>query len=288
MRILHRSNLIFVSLIAVFAGAAVGVIGRQTLSLSLWPGLVTTGLVLVVGLRRSIRRWRVAGRSFPPGVVDWLLHNVAYYRRLDSEGRTLFERNARFILDEWIFEGVDGVRVSQGMRWSVAAGAALLLFGRPDWELPYHHTVLFYPGAFDEDYLQSREASFEGMAHSHGPVILSAAALEHVWSQRAGGRNVVLHELAHLLDYENTVADGMPALIEPSSREAWKKLVRREMARIGDGRSLLRYYGATSPAEFFAVAVETFFEKPELMKDRHIELYQALAVMLNLDPAEMT
>ena len=285
MRVVHSSHIVFVLLIAVISGVATAAICIKTTAIGIWPAFVVPVFVLVFGFRRAIRRWHVASQSLSQQATEWLNRNVSFYRELDIDGKAVFERNVRFILKEWIFESIKEIRVTSEMQWSVAAGAAVLLHGRPEWELPYRHTVLFYPGSFDQDYLHSEEASFEGMAHSHGPIILSAGAVESTWSVAGTGRNVILHELAHLLDYEDSFADGIPALVEPKSQEAWKKLIQNEISRIVRGRSILRDYGATNPAEFFAVAVETFFERPHQMKKGHPELYQAIETLLNLNPA---
>jgi len=109
-------------------------------------------------------------------------------------------------------------------------------------------------------------------------------ALEESWADRDDGRNVVLHELAHLLDYATAFADGVPSLVDARSTRAWEALVKREMDRIRRGNSILDDYGATEPAEFFAVAVESFFERPGRMQRLHPELFAAMAALFNMDP----
>jgi Mlc titration factor MtfA (ptsG expression regulator) len=209
--------------------------------------------------------------------------HVPFYRGLDAVGRRRFERDVQFFLDEQRFEGV-GVEVTETLRLAVAAGAALLLHGRPNWELPARRTFLFYAGRFNEDYDEDALGDYEGMAHAQGPVILSAKAVEMGWAVPHDGDNVVLHELAHLFDFENLDADGIPTLLNPASAEAWRRLMRAEMVKVRQGRSVLRRYAATSAAEFFAVAVENFFERPELLAHRHPELFEALCAFFNLDP----
>jgi Mlc titration factor MtfA (ptsG expression regulator) len=49
--------------------------------------------------------------------------------------------------------------------------------------------------------------------------------------------------------------------------------------------SLFTYYGATNPAEFFAVATEVFFEQPRPMAHIHPALYTELASLYRVDPA---
>ena len=188
----------------------------------------------------------------------------------------------QIVLAEARFEGVSGVEVTDELRLAVAAGAALLLHGRPTWELPLDRTFLFYPGGFGEDY-SDLDPSFDGMVHPQGPVILTAPAVERSWT-RANGSNVVLHELAHLFDYEDQYADGIPSLLDPGSVEPWTDLVRRETVEIERGRSLLRRYAATNHAEFFAVATEVFFERGDRLAERHPELFETMRALYNLDP----
>jgi Mlc titration factor MtfA (ptsG expression regulator) len=191
----------------------------------------------------------------------------------------------RLVLAEQRFEALEGVAVTDELRLSVAAGAALLLHGRPDWEVPHGRTILFYPGTFDDDYDVEDElnAAYDGMVHPQGPVVLSAPAVEAGWA-RADGYNVVLHELAHLFDFEGTGADGIPSLMDPSSAGAWQTLVREEMRKVQLGRSVLRRYASTNPAELFAVAVEQFFERPIRLQRHHPALFDALVALFQLDP----
>lgn len=283
MQILRRSNFVFHLVLAGMLGGAAAVVGAKATPVGAWLGLVPPLVVAWATLRRPLRRWRVARQPLPAAWRAWLEAHVPLYAGLPPEGRARFERDVRFILDEWTFEPV-GVEVDDGHRLGVAAGAALLLHGRPDWELPARHTVLFYPSTFDEDYLGSDRAAFDGMAHEQGPVIVAAQAVEDGWANPFDGSNVVLHELAHLLDYLNASADGIPALVDPGSVDAWRRLVRREMQAARLGKSLLRSYAATNPAEFFAVAVENFFERPALLRRRHPELFDALVAFFALDP----
>src|SRR5690606_5370190 len=194
-----------------------------------------------------------------------------------------FERDVQIVLAEAAFEAVEGVEVTESLRLGVAAGAALMLHGRPDWELPRGRTFLFYPGTFDDEYELDDVASYDGMVHPQGPVLLSAPAVEAGWS-RADGYNVVLHELAHLFDFQAQGADGVPSLMDPASADAWRALVRDEMRQARLGRSVLRRYASSNPVELFAVAVEQFFERPVRLQRHHPRLFDALVALFNLDP----
>ena len=285
MYIVRKSDLIFITVLALLSGTATSVIGFQVLPWGAWIGGLPTLLVLGYGLRRPLRRWRISRLPFPEAWREWLNKHVEVYRKTGAAKRLLYERDIQFILHEWTFEGIDDVKVNETLMFYFAAGAALLLHGRPDWELPYRHTILFYPAPFNEDYLSVEDADFDGMAHSHGPIIVTRGAVEKAWKIGSRRGNVILHELAHLFDFDQVGADGVPSLMDPRSKKAWKKLMEKEMHRIRSGKSMLRSYGATHPTEFFAVSVETFFGDARTMSSSLPELYEALSAFFNLDPA---
>ena len=130
-----------------------------------------------------------------------------------------------------------------------------------------------------------------GESWTQGVVVL---AWDHV-KQRAldvaSGHNVVLHEFAHQLDQEDGVGDGAPILERRSSYASWARVFSGEYEHLKSKaksgiRDVMDLYGATNPAEFFAVATETFFEKGSALKNKHPELYEELKDYYKLDPAE--
>lgn len=282
MRIVRPVTVWFYGAMALVLGGLTAWVGWRA-GIGIWPGVGVALGVLGMGARNPWRRWRLARRPFPEAWRQWLAVHVPFYQALDAAGRCRFERDVQFFLAEQRFEGV-GVVVTDLLRLAVAAGVALLLHGRPDWEWPTRRTILFYADRFDEDYFEDTAGAFDGMAHAQGPIILSVKAVEEGWAAPHDGSNVVLHELAHVFDFGDLDADGIPTLLNPSSAEAWRLLMRQEMVKVRQGRSLLRRYAATNAAEFFAVAVENFFERPELLAYRHPELFAALKAFFNLDP----
>ena len=267
---------IFVWNVAIVVIVAVGV----GMAIGSTPGIIVGVAAFVVGAliisRRPVRRWKTARRGLEPGIKAWFEDHVPQYVLMDGEGRRRFERDAAFILDEWRFEAVGDVRLDDALKAMVAAAGALLVHGRPELELPSRHTALFYPDRFDDDYLAGGRGSLDGMAHSQGPVILSVDALRSDWANPTNGHNVALHELAHLLDFKGSFALEEPEIGEAERPRGGDDLVAREMRRIRAGHSMLRRYGATNRAEFFAVAVENYFERPDVMASRHPELFEAL------------
>lgn len=248
-------------------------------------GVVVWALVLGWSTRTPLRRLRLARRPFPPSWRQWLVDHVRLYALAASADRQRFERDLIWVLDGLQFEGAGGAEPTEQLQLAVAAGAAMLLHGHPDWELPTERTVLFVPDTFDEAYGDEEDGLYDGMVHSQGPIVLSTLAVDRGWA-REDGQNVVLHELAHVFDFEGWEADGAPSFLDPRSAEAWRDLVRREMHRARRGDGILRSYAASAPAELFAVATEQFFERPARLRRHHAELFDALVAFYNLTPPD--
>jgi len=126
-----------------------------------------------------------------------------------------------------------------------------------------------------------------------GSLVLSWGAVKHGAADLSDGKNVVLHEFAHQLDFENHAADGVPGLATREQQLAWAAVMRSEFAslRAADESgipTLLDTYGATNPAEFFAVSVEAFFERPRALRARHPKLYAELRKYFQQDPVEFS
>jgi Mlc titration factor MtfA (ptsG expression regulator) len=99
------------------------------------------------------------------------------------------------------------------------------------------------------------------------------------------GRNVVLHEFAHQIDQDGGDADGRPWLHDAMARQQWAAVMDEGLTRLREAPSTtLDDYGSTDPAEFFAVATEAFFERPQALVDEAPALYGELARLYRLDP----
>ena len=128
-----------------------------------------------------------------------------------------------------------------------------------------------------------------GQAHERrGPVLIAWDQAYAAASDPGRGHNVVLHELAHKLDMVDHVVDGTPLLhhrVDPAQWHAVCTEVFLAMQRGGD-RPPLDPYAATNPAEFFAVATETFFDVPQALETHEPDLYAILRDYYGQDPAE--
>jgi Mlc titration factor MtfA (ptsG expression regulator) len=233
--------------------------------------------------RRSRRRRRLLSAPFPAVWHRTLVEGCDHFDRLPPELSARFENDVRFFVDEKQVTGI-GVEVDDELRLLVASSAVTLSLGWPGYEWDQVAEVLLYPKDFGRDYsLEGDELA--GEAHPWGTLILSVPALRLSFADPDDGFHVGLHEFAHLLDVDHTQFDGIPVGLAPARHREWLLLLEKEMWRLRHGKSVLDPYGAEEPVEFLAVAIETFFELPLLMRKRHEELYAALAGYFGQDPA---
>ncbi len=252
----------------------------------------------MLGFLKRRRRSRLLETPVTPEWREILRAQVPHYGRLSADEQSRIEGLVRIFLAEKSFEGCGGLVIDDEKRLTVAGLACLLLLNRETDVYPKLHSILIYPEAFAADIVEEDE---DGLVHEaveerlgesweRGSLVLSWADVTRDLAAHGEGFNVVLHEFAHQLDDEHGVADGMPALPNATAEERWKEVCGREFAvlqrRVEHGRSkLFDDYAAESPTEFFAAAVELFFEAPRLLLARHAELYGVLKDYFRQDPA---
>jgi hypothetical protein len=231
-------------------------------------------------------------RPFPGNWTDILSRNLPYGSLLDGEELRILHGLVHIMLHEKRFEGCAGVEITDEIRVTIAAQACLLLIGRPDGIFPKLRTILVYPDAFVAPSIEHLEDGVvvEGMearageSWSLGNVVLSWADVLDGAADPEDGYNPVLHEFAHQLDYESGASEGAPALANRADEAEWKQVFGRGYRALAAGlRSPMDSYGTKSPAEFFAVATETFFERPVEFKAAHPDLYELLRKYYNQD-----
>ncbi|MEM7307311.1 MAG: M90 family metallopeptidase [Planctomycetota bacterium] len=222
-----------------------------------------------------------------PAVWDRAAGALPLVGALDDEERARLGTLARDFEREATWEGCGGLELTADMRASIALQACLLVLELDPRLYRRVESILVYPAAYRGDGDGPARA---GEAWLRGPVVLAWDQAEAGGRRADDGRNVVLHEFAHKLDLLDDQADGAPPLAA-EGHAAWRRIVEREydelVSRAEAGRAtLLDTYGATNPAEFFAVATECFFEQPRALRARHADLYELLRSFYRQDPAE--
>ncbi|AJE04221.1 M90 family metallopeptidase [Geobacter pickeringii] len=243
---------------------------------------------------KRLRRSRLARREFPPmwrGIIE---RNVPFYRMLSLPDREELLRHTRILLAEKYFEGCGGIAVTDEIRVTVAALASLLLLHRQTDYYPFLSSIVIYPDEYvgerrrwDDAGVVTEGAELRvGESWEQGTVVLSWRDVLLDAESPDDGFNVVLHEFAHQLDLEGRITDAGGFLVASPWREIFTREYEQLLADDEAGReTFLDPYGAESPAEFFAVAVETFFEMPAGLKEHHPRLFEALGEYFGQDPA---
>jgi Mlc titration factor MtfA (ptsG expression regulator) len=250
-------------------------------------------------LRRR-RRTKVRARPFPAEWSTIIERNVPYVGLLDEPDRSELRAHIQVFLDEKRFEGCGGAVIDDEVRVTIAAQACILLLHRDTDYYPLMRTIVVYPTAYTATTTRRRN----GIVYEEGPrvrlgeswyrgaVILSWEDVKWGAACVDDGENVVLHEFAHQLDDEAGRGDGAPALARRSMYVAWARVLGREYADLSHriarhAHTDIAPYAAESPAEFFAVVTEAFFEKPVQLRSRHPELYEQLAMFYQQNPARL-
>lgn len=251
-----------------------------------------------------ISRWRAARRKrrLQRVMIADDLWNVVWRSRIaryglaPDEERRLHELASLFD-DEKVVSGV-GLEPSDLQRYTIAALACLpILELGLEWYRGWVEVIL-YPDTFvarhqtiDEAGVVHEEVSARGgESWDQGPVVLSWGDIE--W-QEDEGYNVVLHEFAHKLDMLNGAADGLPPLHRDMSRSRWSEVLGAAYDDLSqydeaDPGAWMDPYGAQSPAEFFAVASEAFFDTPAALDAAQPALYDQLRAFYRQDPLRRT
>jgi MtfA peptidase len=246
---------------------------------------------------KSRRRATLRKQPFPEAWRAVIAANRSYISRLPAEDRTELEGHVQVFLAEKTFEGCGGLEITDEIRVTIAAQACLLLLHRETDYFPDVEAILVYPHPYVAETSESlgggaaitNEQARLGQSAS-GVVVLAWDAVRRGATDAHDGHNVTLHEFAHQLDQEDGAADGAPVLGKRAMYTAWARVFGEEFAHLVEDvdkhrKSDIDTYGATSPAEFFAVITEVFFAKPGPFKRRHPELYEQLALFYRQDPA---
>lgn len=239
---------------------------------------------------RDMHRAKVRDRTFPPENVAIIEKNVAYFAQLSPEDKRELIGHVKVFLDEKHFEGAGGLELSDEIRVTIAAQACVLLLHRDTDYYPGLVSIVVYPAAYLAKTRKAgieREQSRLGESHSYDRVVVAWDAVRSGAANTHDAHNVVLHEFAHQLDYEDGLYDGTPSLPNRSAIRTWARVFTEDFQKLAaEGDDVLDDYGAENSAEFFAVATEAFFEKPASLRAKHPKLYEQLALYFKQDPAQ--
>ena len=270
----------------------------QTVVILLIVGLAIAGILAYPVLMKR-RRDRLQHRLFPPLWQALVEHNLPIYTRLSAAERRQLQGLIQVFLAEKQFIGCQGLQVSDEMRLTIAASACLLLLNGRGNYFPNLRSILIYPSAYFATNTQrvgpyvveEERVARLGESWVRDQVVLAWDQVKRDAQNWQDGHNVVLHEFAHQLDQADGEAEGVPILPRRADYATWAEVMRDEYQQLchqvqRGQRTVMNAYGATNPAEFFAVATETFFEAPKSLLKHHPALYGLLRDYYKLDPVQ--
>jgi len=248
----------------------------------------TPGSFIIFKLIQNWRNRRIIKRSsISPEQWTLAISALPLLEGLSNEELKRLQELVILFLYNKVFEGAHGLQVSQHMALLISLQACLPILnlgmtGYNGWT-----SVIVYPAGFSPERVVTDEfgvvhhtqSDLSGEAWQRGPVVLAWNEVE-----TAGiidGQNLVVHEFAHKLDMQNGVANGFPPLHAGMRVDDWIKAFtdgfEHFQYQCETGRSHdINCYGATSPAEFFAVLSEVFFERPAVINHHYSSIYEQL------------
>lgn len=243
---------------------------------------------------RNWRRERQLQTPFPETWRATLESQVPLFPGLPAKLKRQLEQHVQLFLAEKSFYGCDGFEVNDTVRLTIAGHACLLIMNRSYSDFDDIRSILVYPDAYrvrdiEHDGLVVSESNEirAGEASSYGQVVLAWTQCEEGAVNPGGHHNVILHEFAHQLDYLDGTADGAPPLSGEQAKH-WQQTMTQAYEHLRQSlqhhqKPWLDPYGATEPAEFFAVLTEAFYQQPEHLKAEQPEVYEALQRFYRLD-----
>jgi len=254
---------------------------------------------MLLGFSRERRRRRLRAQPVPDEWRAIISRNLPFFGRLPKGDQKELLGHVQVFLAEKRFEGCGGLEITDEMRLTIATQACLLLLHRKTNYFPQLLTILVYPSGFlvnqprpveGHIWAEGEEGRLGETGRTMGSLVLAWDAAKSGAHDPSDGKNVVLHEFAHQLDFEDFAADGVPNLRSRNDRLSWFRVMKMEFAalRAADETgisTLLDTYGASNPAEFFAVVTEAFFERPRALRRQHPKLYREMERFFRQNPA---
>lgn len=241
------------------------------------------------------RRKRTLQAPFPAPWRDILESRVPIYRKLNEPLKQSLHQRVQLFIEEKTFYGCDGFEVDDRVRLTIAGHACLLILARPYSDYDEVRSILVYPDAYhvreveDDGYVVSESDQVRaGEASTFGQVVLAWTECDEAARNPDASTNVILHEFAHQLDFLDGSTDGAPPL-SPDQARQWQAAMTEAYEDLQETLDHHRTpwldpYGATEPAEFFAVLTETFFQQPNHLRHIQPAVFEALRGFYGIDP----
>jgi MtfA peptidase len=202
----------------------------------------------------------------------FLNHKYAYYTALPWSHKIKFLKLAR-----------DRIKITRAMKAIISCAAAQLLLFLPGKTkgLTYFKRIIIYPDYYNSRITHRRHKGEVNPALQ--TIVFSWRGIAEGLKQDDDGINLLLHEFAHALWLEHKAVEY--EVLDTELVEAIEWYADNEMANLqADESHFFRKYAFDNMEEFFAVAVENFFERPQPFQEAQPQLYSILAKLFQQDP----
>ena len=217
--------------------------------------------------------------------LDVLTTYFPYYQRLSPEFQKEFrERLILFMNNKSFYGRGEFSEISLEMKVLISATATKVLFGLPKSVILSHFDkILVYP----DRYYSSHSLQYHNgeVNPKYGIIVIAWKEFIKGFSDPTDGWNVGIHEFAHALKIENKIKyNGEYGFLTNSWWKKFAQYATDELQKIKAGESIFRPQARQNIHEFFAVAVEAFFENTVAFKAYHPKMYECLVFLLKQDP----
>lgn len=229
-------------------------------------------------------RFLLFKRKLSPSDISFLEKHFSFYGRLNPTHKKEFLEKLETILSSKKFVPRGGLNeVSSEMEVLISATIAMVTFGWKRLRLAHFHTILIYPNAY---FSTSNKTYHRGEVNPRfGLIVVSWRCFVEGFLDEKDGVNLGIHEIAHALKLANQIESDGEKEFESKAWKDYKCLVPFELEKVKSGEnSLFRDASTLNEHEFFAVALENFFERPWEFFRSTPELYQSLVSLLKQDP----
>lgn len=218
----------------------------------------------------------------PQAERDFLFKNNKYYSTLNDSLQKEFEYRIILFLKNKKFIAKRFDAVSREMKLLIGSSAVQLTFGFHMIVLRHFQKIFVYPEAYTSS---TSGRKHKGEVNSAGAIVFSWEDFLIGYRNPTDGINVGLHEMAHALYLEDFIRNGEDNFLDSEALQDFERSGKIQINIIRNGESsFIRKYGATNKDEFFAVAIEQFFEQPEEFYNSLPNLYKRLGILLKQNP----
>lgn len=216
--------------------------------------------------------------------ISFLEKYFSFYTRLNAKHKKEFLEKLEMILSSKKFIPKGGLElVTSEMEVLISATMAMVTFGWKRLRLAHFHTILVYPHTY---FSTSNKTYHRGEVNPRfGLIVVSWRCFVEGFLNENDGINLGIHEIAHALKLANQIDSDGEREFDKKALLEYRSLIPNEIQEIHSGNnSFFRTSAGLNEHEFFAVALESFFERPLEFFEKKQELYLLLVRLLMQDP----